>query len=72
MSIATAATKIQWYKMMSIRNCGKIINGDLCPCANRLRKITLKIPRTIYDVEPTKQQVLEQQIKYNKCFHKSS
>ena len=72
MSIATAATKLQWYKMISIKNCGKIIDGTKCPCAEKLRGITLKIPRTSDDKEITKKQVLEQQIKYNKCFHKPS
>lgn len=68
MIVATSGTTLKWLQMISIRNCGKIIKGDVCPCANSLRKITLKIPISEYDEEITERQILEQRIKYIKCF----
>jgi hypothetical protein len=72
MIIASSATTLKWLQMISIRNCGKIIKGDPCPCANRLRKITLKIPISAYDEKITEKQILNEKIKYNNCFHKNN
>ena len=64
--IATAKTHIQWLKMINIKNCSKIINNNRCPCADRLRKITLKIP-----INEEEEKVLEwnyiNKINYTKC-----
>ena len=65
--IGTAKTHLQWLKMIHVRNCGKIINDTICPCANDLRKILLRIPINIHDEKLTNMKILESRIKYNKC-----
>ena len=72
MIVASSATTLKWLQMISIRNCGKIIQGEICPCADRLRKITLKIPISEYDEKITEKQILKEKIKYTNCFHKNN
>lgn len=68
MRLPTSATTLKWLQMISVRNCGKVIKGEVCPCADSLRKKTLKIPISVYDEEVTEREILEQRIKYIKCF----
>ena len=46
MSRASSLTILKWYQMTSVRNCKKLYN---CECADRLRKIILKIPINSYE-----------------------
>jgi len=43
--MATASTRIGWLKMMNVKNCSKIIDGNVCPCADTLRRLYLTKPR---------------------------
>ena len=68
--IANSMTKMRWFQMISVKDCSKIVNGSLCPCADKLRKVTLRIPINAYDEKECEKDILKYQIKYNKCFMK--
>ena len=42
--IGSAMTKMRWLQMISIKDCGKLVNGSSCPCGNKLRLVILRIP----------------------------
>jgi|SaaInlStandDraft_7_1057024.scaffolds.fasta_scaffold140441_2 hypothetical protein len=65
--IGTAKTHIQWLKMINIKNCSKIINNK-CPCADRLRKITLKIPINEEEIK-LERELYKQNKLYKMCFN---
>ena len=54
--------------MTSIRNCKKLYN---CECADRLRKITLKIPMNSYEEKIINNDIEIEKYKYQKCFDKN-
>lgn len=66
--IGKSATKLRLLQMINIKNCVKIVNGSTCPCANKLRLITLRIPLNIHEDNANDVDILKQKIKYNKCF----
>jgi len=65
--IANSMTKLKWLRMIHIRDCGKIIGGDPCPCANKLRKVILRIPATVYEKKASEKDIFNCQVKYNAC-----
>ena len=50
--IGSAMTKMRWLQMISVKDCGQIVNGSMCPCANKLRLVILRIPTSIYEENP--------------------
>ena len=66
--IGTAKTHIQWLKMINIKNCSKIINNNKCPCADTLRKITLKIPINEEEIK-LERELYKQNKLYKMCFN---
>ena len=67
--IGTAKTHIQWLKMINIKNCSKIINNNKCACADRLRKITLKIPINEEEEIKLERELYKQNKLYKMCFN---
>ena len=65
--IANSVTKLRWLQMINIRDCGKIIGGDPCPCANKLRKVILRIPTTLHDKKSSEKDIFNCRVKYNTC-----
>lgn len=65
--IPTSKTIIQWMKMTKIKNCSKIINNTVCPCADKLRKLTLKQNKNAYEEIQTNKQLRVLTEKYEKC-----
>ena len=65
--IGSAMTKMRWLQMINVKDCGKIVNGSMCPCANKLRLVILRIPTSIYEEKSSEKDILKQQIKYNEC-----
>ena len=65
--IANSMTKLRWLQMIHIRDCGKIIGGDPCPCANKLRKFILRIPATVYEKKASENDIFNYRVKYNAC-----
>ena len=63
---ATSKTIIQWMKMTKIKDCSKIINNNPCPCANKLRGLTLKQHQNMYDEMQTNRQIQVLTEKYEK------
>ena len=61
--IPTTATKIQWLKMMNLKSCG--VN---CMCADRMRRLLLKIPLNVIDEAFTTLQIKEQKEEFKKCY----
>ena len=68
--IGSAMTKMRWLQMISIKDCGKLVNGSSCPCANKLRLVILRIPLTEQEEKHSKMDILKHQIDYNKCCFK--
>jgi len=60
-------TKLRWLQMVNIRDCGKIVGGDPCPCANKLRRTILRIPKTVYEKEASEKDIFNCRVKYNLC-----
>lgn len=67
--IGTAKTHIQWLKMINIKNCSNIINNNKCPCADTLRKITLKIPINEEEEITLERELYKQNKLYEMCFN---
>lgn len=65
--IPTSKTIIQWMKMTKIKDCSKIINNTVCPCANKLRGLTLKQHKNVYEEIQTNRQIQVLTEKYDKC-----
>ena len=63
----TSKTIMQWVKMTKIKSCSKIINNTVCPCADKLRKLTLKQHQNRYDEMQTLRQIQVVTEKYEKC-----
>ncbi len=61
--------KFRWLQMITVKDCSKLVDGDLCPCANVLRKKLLNIPSNIYTMRTSEEDILKHKIKYNKCFY---
>ncbi len=61
--------KFRWMQMITVKDCSKVVDGNLCPCANTLRKKILNIPSSIYTMRVSEEDILQQKIKYNKCFY---
>jgi hypothetical protein len=65
--IANSFTKMRWLQMIAVKNCGKVIQGQPCPCANDLRKVLLKIPTSPDDLKSNEKKIFTYQVKYNLC-----
>ena len=65
--IPTSKTIIQWMKMTKIKDCSKIINNTVCPCADKLRRLTLKQHKNRYVEMQTLRQIQALTEKYDKC-----
>ena len=59
---ATRVTIINWLKMTEIRDCHR----NVCPCADKLRRLLVTRPTTKYDEINVNRQIKEQEIKYSK------
>lgn len=65
---ATALTRLAWLKMTRVKNCYKFIDGNECPCADKLRRLYLTNPSgnkavlTLVDIEIAVK-------KYEKCYN---
>ena len=68
MSRASSLTILKWYQMTSVRNCKKLYN---CECADKLRKIILKIPRNSYEEIIINNDIVIEKYKYQKCYDKN-
>lgn len=53
--------------MIAVKNCGKVINGEMCPCANDLRKVLLRIPTSPEDLKTDEKKIFTYRVKYNLC-----
>ena len=63
---ASAFTKIRWLRMINVKDC-----KHNCHCADKLRKILLKLPVTTYHEKIIDIQIKEEEDKYNLCFKKN-
>jgi len=66
--IANTMSKMRWLHMISVKNCGKIVDGRPCPCADQLRKTVLKLPINSEEQKTNENDILKHQTRYNKCF----
>ena len=64
----TITTKLQWLKMIQVKNCSRIINDNICPCATNLRKLYLKKPQIHQPSLRAERQIEVALKKYEKCF----
>ena len=60
---ATRISTIKWIKMTTIKNCDR----NICPCADKLKRLLVTKPKTTYDEINVNRQIKEQEIKYSKC-----
>ena len=60
---ATRVTIIKWLKMTEIKDCHR----NVCPCADKLRRLLVTRPKTKYDEINVNRQIKAQEIKYSKC-----
>ena len=67
--MATASTRIGWLKMMNIKNCSKIIDGNVCPCADTLRRLYLTKPRRNQSELRIKRRIEIGVKQYKKCYN---
>ena len=59
----TRVSIIKWLKMTEIKDCSR----NVCPCADKLRRLLVTRPRTTYYEKIVNRQIMAQEIKYNKC-----
>ena len=65
----TKLMRLNWAKMMNIKDCGKIVDNNVCPCADKLRRLYLKKPRP-NESELRIQRRIEVYIEvYEKCYN---
>uniref|UniRef100_A0A6C0C412 Uncharacterized protein n=1 Tax=viral metagenome TaxID=1070528 RepID=A0A6C0C412_9ZZZZ len=67
--MATASTRIGWLKMMNVKNCSKIIDGNVCPCADTLRRLYLTKPRRNQSELRIKRRIEIGVKQYKKCYN---
>ena len=65
---ATRATIINWIKMTEVRNCSKIIDDVICPCADKLRRLYLTKPRHNQSEIRIKRRIEIGEKEYQKCY----
>lgn len=59
----TRISIIKWLKMTEIKDCSR----NVCPCADKLRRLLVTRPTTKYDEINVNRQIKAQEIKYSKC-----
>ena len=67
---ATRATIINWMKMTNVRDCKKLIDGNKCPCADKLRRLYLTKPRRNESELRIKRRIEIGEEQYQKCYNK--
>ena len=65
--VGNSFTKMRWLQMIAVKNCGKVINGEACPCANDLRQVLLRIPTSTEDLKSCEKKIFTYRVKYNLC-----
>ena len=66
---ATRATIINWIKMTEVRNCAKLVNGEKCPCADKLRRLYLTKPRHNQSELRIQRRIEIGEKEYQKCYN---
>ena len=69
MSVTTRTIK-NWIRMTNVKNCNKIIDENICPCANKLRLLYVTRPLSRHHSNIIKEKIKTQKNIYDKCFCK--
>ena len=68
--IATRQTIINWVKMTEVRDCSKLIDGNKCPCADKLRRLYLTRHRHNKSEIHIEMSIEKFEKEYQKCYNK--
>ena len=62
-------TRLNWFKMTNIHDCPKTINGKVCPCADKLRRLYLTKPRDNQSELRIQRNIEIGEKEYEKCYN---
>lgn len=66
---STRLTRLNWLKMTNIRDCTKLIDNKVCPCADNLRRLLLTKPKQNNSEYRIQRRIEIQEKKYKECFN---